>query len=65
MRTTNTKAYAQVERLGMSTIGATQYPRLQFWSAEEYFEGIMPQLPPMADPYTGKSVQLDMFVQNV
>ena len=36
-------------------------PRLQFWSAEEYLRGVRPHLPAMADPYTGKAVQTDMF----
>jgi len=30
---------------GNVTIGRTEYPRLQVWSIEEYFEGLLPRLP--------------------
>ena len=49
--------------MGTYSLGATAYPRLQFWSAEEHLEGIRPNLPAMADPYTGMAVQTDMLVQ--
>ena len=47
--------------MGTYKVGASEYPRLQFWSAEEYLKGTRPHLPSMADPYTGKAVQADMF----
>ena len=56
-------ARAAAQSMGTYSIGATAYPRLQFWSAEEHLEGIRPNLPAMADPYTGMAVQTDMLVQ--
>jgi len=46
---------------GDYSVGATRYPRLQFWSADEYLSGVRPHLPAMADPYTGKPIQRDML----
>lgn len=45
-------------KLGNFSIGAQEYPRLQFWSIEEYFDTSPPRLPwtpPMVNPLTGKS----------
>ena len=40
----------------------TAYPRMQFWSVEEYFAGEnFPVMPGMKDPYTGKPTQ-DSFL---
>ena len=41
---------------GQVQVGMFKYPALQFWSMEDYFNGIMPNLPPLADPYTGKPI---------
>ncbi|MYA07672.1 MAG: site-specific DNA-methyltransferase [Holophagales bacterium] len=60
-RVTTPKARAAAAAKGEYKVGATRYPRLQFWSAEEYFSGSRPHLPAMADPYTGKAVQSDLF----
>ena len=44
------------------TMGAQRYPRLQLWSIEELLDGRMPQLPDMADPYTGQRIrQAELF----
>ena len=42
-------------------VGASRHPRLQFWSAEEYLNGIRPNLPAVADAYAGKPIRRDMF----
>ena len=47
---------------GSYAVGATDYPRLQFWSFEDYLDGIRPNLPAMADPYTGKAAQTGIFM---
>ncbi len=60
-RVTTSSARAAAKAMGEYRVGATRYPRLQFWSAEEYLRGVRPHLPAMADPYTGKAVQTDMF----
>ncbi|MXY47294.1 MAG: restriction endonuclease, partial [Chloroflexi bacterium] len=41
---------------GQIEVGMFKYPALQFWSMEDYFNGTMPNLPPLADPYTGKPI---------
>ena len=42
----------------------TSFPRLQFWSLEEWFrEGRRPGLPPMLDPFTGKEMPRTIYEQ--
>ncbi len=55
----NTHA-ARVETTGMGTIRVSgmAYPRMQRWSIAEYFDDVSPVLPLMADPYTGKPMQM-------
>lgn len=60
-RVTTPSAHAAARKRGVLELGASRYPRLQFWSVEDYFDGIVPRLPAMADPYTGKPVQPDML----
>ena len=60
-RVKTSTAHAAARMKGEYTVGASRYPRLQFWSAEEYLNGIRPNLPAMADPFTGKPIQRDMF----
>ena len=47
---------ARAEAAGSGTIGfgTSTYPRVQLWSVEQWFAGERPDLPAMADPYTGK-----------
>ena len=51
---------ARTETAGMGTVsvGGATYPRLQRWSMAEYFDQRPPLLPLMADPYTGKPMQM-------
>ena len=39
---------------------AKEYPRFSFWSVEEHFAGIRPDLPPLADPVTGRERQVPL-----
>ncbi|MDD9802726.1 MAG: site-specific DNA-methyltransferase [Deltaproteobacteria bacterium] len=39
---------------------ATKYPRFQVFSAEQYFAGDHPNLPPLLDPMTGKPLQIPL-----
>ena len=41
---------------GQVQVGMFKYPALQFWSMEDHFNGTLPNLPPLADPYTGKPI---------
>ena len=51
---------ARTETAGMGTIqvGGMAYPRMQRWSMADYFNQLPPILPVMADPYTGKPMQM-------
>ena len=53
-------AAAKTESAGMGTVlvGGITYPRLQRWSIADYFAERPPMLPLMADPYTGKPMQM-------
>ena len=44
--------------------GANTYPRLQFWSVEDFYEGKVPRLPDMTDPVTGKAMPEGLFVSS-
>ena len=48
--------------MGTIEVGARTYPKLQLWSVEELLEEKLPNLPDMADPYTGQRVrQAELF----
>ena len=51
-------ARAETAGMGNITVGGATYPRLQRWSMAEYFDQRPPLLPLMADPYTGKPMQM-------
>lgn len=53
-------AEAAAEKAGELRIGASIFPRAQLWSIEDYFAGKMPELPAMADPYTGEDIPEEM-----
>lgn len=54
---------ARTETAGMGTVrvGGMAYPRMQRWSMAEYFDKLPPVLPLMADPYTGKPMQMRLI----
>ena len=57
MRPTATSGMkAEAAKLGSFRLrgSSKEYPRFSFWSVEEHFAGIRPDLPPLADPVTGK-----------
>lgn len=58
---TSRKMKAEAKGAGTLKIGASRYPRAQFWSIADYFQGTLPVLPPLADPYTGKAMEYDLF----
>ena len=62
-KTTAKNAAAQSAKRGTYKIAASSFPRLQFWSIEEHMSEsrTIPNLPPMADPNTGKAMQVDLF----
>lgn len=56
-------ARAEANLMGQITVGdgTTAYPRLQFWSINDYFNDRKPDLPSMSNPHTGKAVELSLF----
>ena len=55
---TSPTAKTTASALGDISVGATSYPRLLFWSIEEYFSTNPPRppwIPPMVNPLTGKT----------
>ena len=47
--------------MGRVQIGSRDYPKVQMWSIRDYFEQRLPELPGMADPYTGQPDQPLLF----
>lgn len=54
-------ALAEASGEGHFEMGASRYPKVQIWSIEDYFAGRKPDLPPLADPFTGKPMEPDLF----
>ena len=50
-------AVAEAARLGMIQQGTAEFPRLQLWSIEEYYDDRFPMLPTLAHPFTGKALE--------
>ena len=61
-RQTARGALAAARDFGSIEVGARRFPKLQLWSVEDLLEGRLPDLPDMADPYTGKRIrQAELF----
>ena len=54
-------ARRELAAMGRVQIGACDYPKVQMWSIRDYFEQRVPELPGMADPYTGQPDQPLLF----
>ncbi len=55
---TTPAARAEAANRGHVTVDGVSYPRLQLWSVADYFSQRLAVLPHMADPYTGKPLQM-------
>ena len=53
---TSATARADAASKGTYRVGGQNYPAAQLWSIRDYYEGRLPNLPTMADPFTGKEV---------
>ena len=51
---TSRAARAEAAGAGTITFGTSSYPKVQLWSVSQWFAGERPDLPALADPYTGK-----------
>ena len=58
---TSGDAHAEAMSKGSITFGVSRYPRAQLWSIQDHFNGRQPNIPPLADPYTGKAMQPSLF----
>ena len=54
---TTPAARQEVASAGTVTVEGQPYPRMQVWPISAYFDGRLPTLPLMADPFTGQPVQ--------
>lgn len=54
-------ARAAASKAGTFRLGAKDYPKVQLWSIQDHFDGREPDIPPLADPYTGQPAQKDLF----
>ena len=60
-RVTSASALAEAREAGYFTLGANDYPKVQLWSMADFFDHRKPDLPSLADPFTGKPMQSDML----
>ena len=61
---TSKEARKEVAKTGKVFVDGYEYPRVQMWSIQDYFNNKLPRLPIMTDPYTGKIMrQKDLFHQ--
>ena len=60
-KVTSPSAKREAAGAGKVKIGAKSYPKVQLWSIADHFDGREPNLPPLADPYTGKAMQRDIL----
>ena len=58
-------ARAEAIAKGDIQVGARRYPRVQLWSIQEYFERRFPELPTLADPFTGKPIQPSLWSKQI
>lgn len=58
---TSAGALAEAGGEGRFEMGARRYPKVQLWSIADHFAGRKPDLPPLADPFTGKPMEPDLF----
>ncbi len=60
-KVTSAGALAKARAEGYFTLGANKYPKVQLWSMADFFDDRKPDLPSLADPFTGKPMQSDMI----
>ncbi len=58
---TSPSALTLKANMGKVTVGVSQYPKFNFWSVSDYFEGNLPHMPPMNNPYTGEQIHATLF----
>ena len=62
-RVRSAAARTEAAQMGELAVGANRHPRAQLWSIEEYFQGVRPNLPALANPYTGRPIEPTIFSQ--
>ena len=61
---TSPSALSEARDLGHIQIESSRFPRVQFWSIQDYFAGIRPEIPVLSDPYTGRPLEPLLFSQH-
>ncbi|MYA41066.1 MAG: site-specific DNA-methyltransferase [Acidobacteria bacterium] len=54
-------ARAEVAGLGKIRVGGRDFRRMSLWPVSDYFDGRLPILPSMTDPYTGRPMAPSLF----
>ena len=55
-------ARREVANMGKLRVQGRDYRRMQLWPISDYFEGLLPDMPVMNDPYSGKPMsQMSLF----
>ena len=54
-------ARAEVADLGKIRVAGRDFNRMSLWPVSDYFEGRLPVLPMMTDPYTGRPIARSLF----
>ena len=62
-RVASRAARAEAREAGDVAMGASRWPKVQLWSVADWFDRREPDLPPLADPFTGKPMQRDMHLE--
>ena len=62
-RVASRAARAEARGAGDVAMGASRWPKVQLWSVADWFDRREPDLPPLADPFTGKPMQRDMHLE--
>ena len=58
---TTRAARAEVAELGKIRVAGRDFNRMSLWPVSDYFEGRLPVLPTMTDPYTGRPIVRSLF----
>ena len=58
---TTRAARAEVAELGKIRVAGRDFNRMSLWTVSDYFDGRLPVLPTMTDPYTGRPIAPSLF----
>ena len=56
-----TAARSEAAKVGKIRVGGRDFRRMRLWPISDYFEGRLPPLPTMTDPYSGRAIPPSLF----